>query len=326
MEKRPLGCSAPRRSRRRRSSLRHVLDLTRELEVRAAAFGYLDRVTAGGTRPIRWTALQEFTFAGERIHLASQQGIFKPASLDLPISIRTAPPRPDGTQPYADELDEHNFVRYRYRGTDINHRENQLLRAARDAGVPLIYLLGVAPGLYMAHGATVVDDDPSDLAFSVALTPVDSMAAGAPLDVQSISRVAQGHYMRLVRQRAAQAAFRVVVLDAYRRRCTICRLGHEELLDAAHIIPDATGGEAIVTNGLALCKIHHAAYDSNILGVRPDYVTEVRTDILEEIDGPMLRHGLQEVHGRAIQLPRSPQKRPDREKLERRYEAFRAAG
>jgi len=80
-----------------------------------------------------------------------------------------------------------------------------------------------------------------------------------------------------------------------------------------------------VTNGLSLCKIHHAAYDANILGVRPDHVAEVRSDILDEIDGPMLRHGLQAVHGTKIVLPTSATKRPDPQGLERRYEQFRAA-
>jgi len=40
-------------------------------------------------------------------------------------------------------------------------------------------------------------------------------------------------------------------------------------------------------------KIHHAAYDTNIVGVDPDYRVHVRRDVLEEHDGPMLRHGLQ---------------------------------
>ena len=33
------------------------------------------------------------------------------------------------------------------------------------------------------------------------------------------------------------------------------------------------------------------------IGVNPDYRVEVRVDVLEEIDGPMLEHGLQGFHG-----------------------------
>ena len=72
-----------------------------------------------------------------------------------------------------------------------------------------------------------------------------------------------------------------------------------KLLDAAHIVGDRRHerGDPMVPNGLAMCKIHHAAFDTNILGIRPDRVVEIRSDILEEHDGPMLRHGLQELHG-----------------------------
>ena len=38
-------------------------------------------------------------------------------------------------------------------------------------------------------------------------------------------------------------------------------------------------------NVLSLCKIHHAAYDKNILGISPDYQVKVRIDILDEVDG-----------------------------------------
>jgi len=74
------------------------------------------------------------------------------------------------------------------------------------------------------------------------------------------------------------------------------------------------------------CKIHHAAYDRNILGVRPDLRVEVRADILREIDGPMLRHGLQEMNGRTLTIPSARSSRPDPASLDERYELFRLAG
>ena len=83
---------------------------------------------------------------------------------------------------------------------------------------------------------------------------------------------------------------------------------------------------ALVSNGMALCKIHHAAFDQNILGVRPDLMIEIRSDILEEIDGPMLKHGLQEMHGLRLVVPRRRADQPKRELIEERYERFRAAG
>ena len=116
------------------------------------------------------------------------------------------------------------------------------------------------------------------------------------------------------------------MLHAYQGRCAICRLKHTELLEAAHIVPDNDPrGEPIVPNGLALCALHHTAFDRHIFGIRPDLVVEVRKDILAETDGPMLRHGLQEIAGLQIVAPRATAHRPRQDLLEIRYAAFRKA-
>jgi len=81
--------------------------------------------------------------------------------------------------------------------------------------------------------------------------------------------------------------FRQRVLRAYQQCCAICRLRHDELLEAAHILPDGHPlGEPVIPNGLALCKLHHAAFDLYLIGVTPDLEVTVRLDVLEEIDGP----------------------------------------
>jgi putative restriction endonuclease len=109
----------------------------------------------------------------------------------------------------------------------------------------------------------------------------------------------------------------------------MCHLRHRELLDAAHIIPDADQdrGDPVVSNGLSLCKIHHAAFDARVIGIDPDgYRIAVRQDILEEVDGPMLKHGIQELAGSQILLPKQRKHRPDLERLAARFEQFRSAG
>lgn len=101
---------------------------------------------------------------------------------------------------------------------------------------------------------------------------------------------------------------------------------HEELLDAAHIIPDSDPeGEPIVQNGIALCKLHHAAFDSFIMGISSDYIVRVRQDILDEADGPMLKHGLQGMDGLRILLPHSRTQMPDPLLLEKRFTLFKKA-
>ncbi|MDF1501235.1 MAG: HNH endonuclease signature motif containing protein [Anaerolineales bacterium] len=96
-----------------------------------------------------------------------------------------------------------------------------------------------------------------------------------------------------------------------------------QLLDAAHIIPDMEArGDPAVRNGLALCKLHHAAFDSFMIGISPDYEVFVREDILHEEDGPMLVHGLQGLHGQAILHPGREADWPSQDWLEFRYQRF----
>jgi len=59
--------------------------------------------------------------------------------------------------------------------------------------------------------------------------------------------------------------------------------------------------------------------------IRPDCVVEIRTDILLDHDGPMLKYGLQEMHGKSIFVPRRAVDKPNRDALEERYDQFRAA-
>ena len=113
----------------------------------------------------------------------------------------------------------------------------------------------------------------------------------------------------------------------YRACCAICRLRHEELLEAAHILPDGhPRGEPIVANGLALCKLHQAAFDTHLLGVDPDLTVVTRPDILRDPDGPMLSHGLQVFPRSSDLVPQRIAQRPRREFLAERFALFRKAG
>ena len=76
-----------------------------------------------------------------------------------------------------------------------------------------------------------------------------------------------------------------------------------------------------------MCKLHHAAFDHNLLGIRPDLVVEVQAAILDEVDGPVLRHALQGLHGAGLLVvPYRPAERPRTAFLEERFELFRRAG
>lgn len=193
---------------------------------------------------------------------------------------------------------------------------------------PFVYLHGIVPGLYEAAWPVfIVEDQPHALTFIVAIDDqVATPAAWQVSDPAALSARRQ-YITAVVRQRLHQRGFRQRVLRAYQQCCAICRLRHDELLEASHILPDGHPlGEPVVPNGLALCKLHHAAFDTYIIGVTPDLEVTVRLDVLEEIDGPMLLHGLQGFQGRRIHVPRVDHLKPNRDFLAERYALFRRAG
>jgi putative restriction endonuclease len=303
-----------------------------DTRVRLAAFSFLkqQRSVYGDLIPRRILAAG-FIFEGTRVPLINPQGIFKPAILpELPLSITTVPIVEGRSRPYEDEFRPGDLLRYRYRGTDPNHRDNVGLRLAMTRRTPLIYLLGIVPGEYMpVWPVFVVRDEPRELSFVIAVDQerldYGTVAENwiSPGEADTLKRE---YITRLVMQRIHQARFRERVLRAYRERCALCQLRHKELLDAAHILPDGhPKGEPVIPNGLALCKLHHAAFDSNILGVRPDLVIEIRLDILAEGDGPMLTHGLQGFQGARLHVPNAVPLRPNSEYLAERYELFKKA-
>ena len=304
-------------------------DADLDTRVRTQAFQFLTEQTRLHGEVLPRDLLERgFDFEGRRVPLIGPQGIFKPALLaEMPISITTVPVREGEARPYDDGVGPDGFLRYRYRGTDPGHRDNRGLRLAMARGVPLIYLYGVTPGRYMpVWPVYIVRDHPAELSFSVAVDapymPVQSNFKPDPNSLEA----RRAYVTVLTERRLHQQGFRERVLRAYQEQCAICRLRHDELLDAAHILPDGhPRGEPIVPNGLALCALHHAAFDRNILGIRPDFVVEVRTDILSEKDGPMLQHGLQGFQGTTILRPSSRALWPRSDFLAERYEEFRRA-
>lgn len=295
-----------------------------DARLRQVAIAWLDERTQQGDGLIRGKELAGFVFEGERVPLIDpQRGIRKPKVLGAALSIRTAYTPPGHVPPYEDGEGKDGLLRYKYRGQDPTHPENVALRRAYERQLPLIWFIGVASGLYFPrYPLWLVAEEPEQLQFVVAVDGAQLLVPPS-LDLDEGKRE---YVQRLTRQRLHQPVFRARVLQAYSTRCSLCRLGHASLLDAAHILPDGhPRGRPVVPNGLSLCKIHHAAFDQNILGVRPDLEVEVRQYILNEIDGPMLRHGLQEAAGVQLSVPRARAARPDPLALEERYEEFRSA-
>lgn len=303
-------------------------DEERDGLIRIAAFQFLETQVMLHGDVLPWAVLTNgFTYQGTRVPLLGASGIWKPKVLDLPISIATAPPASGKPAPYDDEVRDDGLLLYRYRGDSPSIADNVRLRETFRQGRPLIYFHGVSKGRYRPFWPVLIrEDHPAELHIAVDIDA--GVLAGwdlSELDTPG-GLIEKSYARRLTLQRLHQDAFRERVLKAYRHSCGICSLKHVELLDAAHILPDADPrSEPVVENGMSLCKIHHTAFDRQILGVRPDHVIEIRADILEEVDGPMLRYGLQENHGQRLILPRKPAEQPNRLFLEERYELFRQA-
>ena len=297
-------------------------------ELRATAFAYLDGLRAKYGDAVPWRELREFTFEGDRISLVQpQRGIRVVSGLPAALTILTKYSERPEDRPYEDIEGEDGYFRYKWRGTDPEGYDNVALRRAMELGRPLAWFVGVASGVYLPiYPLWLIDEEPSEHQFVMAFDQImrdgwSPALLGHPED----AAVRKEYALRTVRQRLHQRVFRERVLTAYQRRCALCRLRHPELLDAAHIKEDSDGGPPIVPNGVAMCAIHHRAFDSDVIGIRPDYVLQVRPDVLIEVDGPTLRHALQSLHGEALWVPRKPAARPNQDLLDERYERFLAS-
>lgn len=294
---------------------------TSDNTIRLSAFEWLKEQTNmhGDVLP-RNILEQGFYYKNQRVTLVGPQGIWKPKFIELPISITTI-----SSGQYDDSFNENGLLIYKFRGTDPYHPNNTGLRKLMNQKIPLIYFHQVDIGKYLVTWPVyIINEDRNNLSFIVVVDNIiqtDEISENIINDTQTEYR--RSYLTAQVRQRLHQRSFRERVLNAYNEQCTFCTLKHRELLDAAHIIPDnEDGGQPVVLNGLSLCKIHHAAFDTNILGVSPDYNIKVRKDILDEVDGPMLKYGLQSLNNNKIILPHRKLDWPDKERLNIRYSKF----
>jgi putative restriction endonuclease len=294
--------------------------MDRDELLRASCFLALDALRAefGDELPYVGGLDRGFLFDGRRVPFMNRyKGIHRAGNQHGPaaLSIMTS-----ASNPYEDENTD-DGIEYAYRSGNLDQADNRALREANALAVPLVYFAATRSGQFEAvYPCYVHHDDPH--ARRVFLSPGVRTILGDPEPAPDIDR---RYLVRSARVRLHQARFRGLVLNAYGDRCTICRLRELRLLDASHIVGDADpAGVAAVRNGLALCSIHHRAYDHDLVGISPDYRVHVAQRLLEDDDGPMLEI-LKGAEGVAIELPRAPRSRPDRELLAARFGRFTSA-
>lgn len=301
----------------------------RDHELRVAALQRVRDLQRRFTDLIPLAALQDgFVWRGERVSFGSfYAGIFRPRQMHSRAALCMVT---SSKKPYDDELDEGSGVfTYRFRDAQSDslaalqaaERDNDALIAAFEQNEQLIYFEAIAPGQYSAVAPvfiTGVDRTARLVRFQAALPIADATPEGLVSEPD-----VRAYATRDAMHRLHQQHFRTRVLRAYSERCAVCRLREAALLQAAHIIDDRDPhGHATVVNGISLCAIHHLAYDRNLMGIDPRGVVHISERLLREVDGPMLRTGLQGFHGESILRPRRPHEQPDPERLAVRFEQF----
>ena len=277
--------------------------------------------------------LSQFNFGGSQHRLIGPfTGIWKVTALsDSAIAISTAYVPDGGKRPYEDGEGVDGMQRYKWRGTDPNQSDNRALRRAMERKLPMLWLVGIGyvPGttqqLFDARFPVyLIGEEPNEHQFIVALEQgQEVLPVGEP---PAVLEIVKRYNERIVKTRYHQPLFRARVIHAYAERCAVCRLPFTELLEAAHIRPDSQGGSTKISNGMSLCKIHHGAYDADIIGISPDYKIHVQDSVLATFDGPTLEYSIKRMNGETLgQIPQETSSMPDRELLSERFEKFLAS-
>jgi putative restriction endonuclease len=264
--------------------------------------------------------LSEFVYQEEVVRLIDPQGgIWNPGAswtaspaLSATLSINTTLSGIYDDQEVADGL-----WRYDYQSGGVEGK-NTKLRKAWELQLPIIWFRQQELGRrYVPYLVYVVDDFP-ELGYCL-ISPDLSLS----LAIKTGDEIQKRYALREMKQRLHQPAFRARVLSAYGVRCAVCNLQMGALLEGAHITPDSDPNSSTkVNNGISLCTIHHSAYDAALLGIDTDFSIHIRADVMQESDGPMLKYGLQEMHGKDLILPSQQDHWPDLSRLSHRFHEF----
>ena len=113
----------------------------------------------------------------------------------------------------------------------------------------------------------------------------------------------------LTKVRLGQGAFRVLVTDAYQRRCSITGEKTLPVLEAAHVKPYAQSGPHALSNGILLRSDMHKLFDTGYLTITNDLKVEVSPRIREEFQNGKEYY---QYHGSSLlYLPPQYDKRPE---------------
>lgn len=295
----------------------------RDFEMRLAAAQTLARLSRVYGDAVPWDAIGAgFWFKGQRIRLASRPvGVFKPAEMDRVLSIKTVVPKAGRQAQYSDQMADnakHGMWVYDMRGGNPSHTDNQWLKTAWEEHLPLIYLRGLAPAVYLPLFPVHVTDWDASAGQVRLVLGLECTASQDLVQADAFGGPLSSYTYRRMEDRLARARFRMDILKAYQETCTFSGLSRPQLVDAVPIVTGANGDSLDVTGGLCMSRLHHAAFEANLLGIDPDGRIHVSGEL-----GPF-QHRLMSLAGHRIVVPRIPEFQPNRDLLAVRFEQFLA--
>lgn len=286
--------------------------------IRGAIFEDLLRASSGGQLPLTRDWLRTYQFGGVRVPLIDPggRGIRNPNKWDCTLSITTTE-----KGKYADRALAPGVWSYPL-AVDKNGKldpSNRKFKNAHMRQAPVIYFYKPVPNLYLVVGMVeVISYDEAARVSTISLI-TDGIKASAV--EQELERL---YVRRVVDARLHQPRFREVVLSTYRDRCAVCELPDRSLLDAAHIRSDKdlANGQPVVQNGMALCAIHHRAYDAHVIGIDQEFRIHVHPRIMQINDGPTFEHGIKQLHRERLAVVPKGDKGPDPYRLDLTFKEF----
>ena len=314
-----------------------------DLQIRLKAFEHLTHLTKYD-RALHHTELNKgFIFKDGRIpFLYPRRGILKPQKMKYLLSIRTSIPRP-GRENYDDQWEVYEklnqgeeILDYAFMKNDPESAPNKHLLRACENNIPIIYFIATEEGFYLAvFPVYVVDWIPEKLKAKVNIGVQKShpLIPKSVVDIPFISPLEKKYAFRTVKVRVHQERFRSAVMKAYDNRCAVSgfpetsgkdSLHKGSLIDVAHIIADSKQdilSKPEIGNGIPLTKLHHAAFDANLIGIDPDYRLHVSKTLWNIKDGQTLEM-LKSIQDNKLRLPRNRFNHPDPARLEIKFREF----
>lgn len=91
-------------------------------------------------------------------------------------------------------------------------------------------------------------------------------------------------------------SFRIAVIETYQCKCAVCGLklfspkNLQWEVEAAHIVPHSFNGKDDIWNGIALCRLHHWAFDAGLFGILDDF-SIIGSNKMRELSSDLGRMG-----------------------------------